>query len=84
MRLFDDDLCAAFGLAGETATFDLLEVDDAVFGGVDGEVAAHERAIAGNLRATGLADQYFAFADFLATKALHAEACTGVVVDVLA
>lgn len=75
---------ATFGLAGETASLDLLEADDAVFGGVDSEVAAHEGAVASDLGATGLAHEHFSGADFLATKAFHAEARTGVVVDVLA
>jgi len=70
-------------LAGEARFSYLRKADDAILGGVDGEVAAHERTWTGNLRATSLSNQHFASADNLATKALHAEACAGVVVDVL-
>lgn len=81
--LLNDDLGAWGGLAGETAGADLLERDHAILGGVNGEVAAHERTFAGNLRATGLANQDFAFRNLLATEAFDAQAGTGVVVDVL-
>lgn len=70
------------GFAGETASFDFFEADDAVFGGVDGEVAAHVGTVTSLLGRAGLANQDFAGADFLAAKTLDAEALTGVVVDV--
>ena len=41
MILLDDDLGAASGFAGKTASFDLLETNCAVLGGMDGIVAAH-------------------------------------------
>lgn len=47
---------------------------------MDGEVAAHERAWAGDLRSAGLANEYFASANRLTTKTLDAEALTSVVV----
>ena len=84
VRLFDANLCAWVSTAGKCGLFDSLEADDAVFCSVDGEVTADVRTFASDLRAAGLADEDFTCRDFLATKALHAEACAGVVVDVLA
>ena len=50
---------------------------------MDGEVAAHIGARASDLGRTGLTDENFSGVDFLAAKALDAEARAGVVVDVL-
>lgn len=71
-------------LTGKLALLDLLEAYDAVFCGVNGEVAADEGAGAGDFSTAGLANEDFAGVNFLATKALYAEASAGVVVDVLA
>ena len=81
--LLNADLCSRCCLAGETSLLNLLERDDAVLGCVDSEVAAHEGSRASYLGASSLTHKHFAGADSLATKALHAEACAGVVVDVL-
>lgn len=58
-----------------------LNKDDfTIDGSMDGEVAAHERAWASDLRSAGLANEYFASANRLTTKTLDAEALTSVVV----
>lgn len=83
-QLADFDAGAREGLAGEVLLLGFDKGDFAVFGGVDSEVAASIGAFAGDFGATGLADEYFACFDFLATEALDAKALTRVVVDVFA
>lgn len=78
------DAGARDGFAREEGFLSFGETHDAGFFGVDGEVAGHIGAEAGNLSSAGLADDNFASVDFLAAKALDAEALTGVVVDVFA
>jgi len=63
--------------------FRLHKVDDSVFCSVNRKVAAHISPLSCELRATSLADEDFAGANFLATKALDAKALTGVIMDVL-
>ncbi len=65
---------AADGAPGEGADFAAGHFDRTVFGGVDGEVAAHGRAGAGTLCGADLADDNFAIFDDLAAKALDTEA----------
>lgn len=77
LYLFDEDLGAAFGFAGETLGFDVLESDAACNGRVDSEVAAHVCAWTSLLGLTNLADKHFASVDLLATKTLDAEALAG-------
>lgn len=67
-------------LAGEVALFGLYEDYFTIDSSMDGEVAAHESAWACNLGSTGLADEYFASLDLLATKALDAKSLAGIVV----
>lgn len=69
---------------GERSFFDFVEADDAIFCCMDREVAADVGTRAGDFGATCLAHEHFTCRDFLAAKALHAEARAGVVVDVLA
>lgn len=83
LGLADAYLGTSNGLAGKLALLYLLEADNTSLSGVNSVVTADERTRAGNLRATSLAYEYFACAHFLATKALNAKACTGVVMDVL-
>jgi hypothetical protein len=52
--------------------FGLNEDDFAIDCSMDGEVAAHERAWASDLRSAGLANEYFASANGLTTKTLDA------------
>jgi hypothetical protein len=82
--LFDDDLSSWNSFAGEFAFFDFDKTDDTIDCGVDSEVTAHVRTGARNLGATGLADENFTCADFLATKTLDAEALTSIIMDVFA
>ena len=70
------------GLAGEVGLFGLDEGDDAVSGGMDGEIAGDVGSLASNLRGASLADDDFAVLDFLATKTLHAETLAGVIMDI--
>ena len=51
---------------------------------MDGVVAARVSAVTSDLGAASLADENFASFDFLAAKALDAEALTGVIMDILA
>jgi hypothetical protein len=81
--LFDSDLCARRSLAGKSASLNLAEVNDTVFGGVNRKVSTHERTWAGNLSRTGLTYQYFSGADGLSTEAFDTQSGTGIVVDVL-
>ena len=67
-------------LAGEVALFGLYEDYLTINSSMDGEVAAHERAWASELRSAGLANEYFASANRLTTKTLDAKALTSVVV----
>ena len=68
--------------AGEVGLLGFHEDDLTINGCMNGEVAAHESARAGNLSSTGLADENFASLYGLATKALDAEALASIVVDV--
>jgi hypothetical protein len=81
--LLDNNLGTASSFAGEAASFDLLETNDAIFCGVDGEVAAQVCARAGLLGLTNLTNDNFARANLLAAKAFNAKALTRAVVDVL-
>ena len=76
------DASAGEGAAGEVGFFGFDEVNGAVNGSVDTVVAGEESARAGDLAATGLADDNFASFDGLATETFDAEALTCVVVDV--
>lgn len=82
MGLADFDAGAGDGFAGEVGLFGFDEGDDAVFGGVDGEIAGEVGAGTGDFGATGLADEDFASFDFLATEAFDAEALTSIIVNV--
>ena len=62
--------------------FSFDEGNYAIFCGMDGEVARHISARAGDLSSASLADENFAVFDFLATKALDAEALASIVMDV--
>ena len=84
IKLFNHNLRASGGFAGKTFGFDLTEANDAVFGGMDGEVAAEVGAGAGLFGFADLADEACTSRDFLAAEALHAEALTRGVVDVFA
>ncbi len=75
---FDASAWNAF--AREVVLLSLNEDDFTIDGCMDGEVAAHERAWASDLRSAGLANEYFASANRLTTKTLDAEALTSVVV----
>jgi hypothetical protein len=72
--LFDSNLSTAGSFAGEPFGFDLAETNLAVFGGMNGEVAAHVCAWAGLFGFAYLADQNFASANILATKTFDSEA----------
>ena len=84
LRCADAHLGAWLGLASEGRLLDLLEADDTTVSGVDGVVAAHVRARAGNLCSACLADEDLTSIDLLATEALDAKARPSVIVDVLA
>ena len=75
-------MSSSLGFAGEFGFLDLFESDDTRLSGVDGVVAAHVRALAGDLGSACLADEYLAGVDFLAAETLDAEALARVVVDV--
>ena len=77
-------LRARLGATGKTTFFDLAKSDNAIFSGMNSVVAAYKSARASDFGAASLANNNFACAHFLATKALHAKASAGVVVDVLA
>lgn len=81
--LLNDNLRPWSAFTGKTASADLLESHDTIFGGVNREVATHERTFAGNLSAASLAYENLARGDLLAAETLDAQAGTGVVVDVL-
>ena len=80
--LTDFDADAGQGFAGEVSFLGLNKLDDAIFGGVDGEIAGHVSAWACNFRSTSLTDENFAVFDFLATEALDAKALASIVMDV--
>lgn len=69
-------------LAGEVGLFGFDEGDDAVLGGMDGEIAGDVGPLASNLRGASLTDDDFAVFDSLATKTLHAETLAGVIMDI--
>lgn len=77
LYLLDADLGARRGLAGKALDAYLFESDDAVFGCVNREVAAHKGARARSFGFAYLADENLAGFNGLATKALDAEALTG-------
>ena len=56
--------------------------NDAIFSGVNGEVAGHIGAGAGDFSGAGLTDENFAVFDFLPTKTLNAETLTSIVVNI--
>jgi len=58
--------------AGEMILFGFDEGDLAVDGGMDGKIAAHESAWAGNFGGASLADENFASFDLLAAETLNA------------
>lgn len=80
----DADLGAEGGLAGETGLFYLRKAHHAVFGSVNSIVAAEEGARTSYFGAASLTNKHLTRVDRLATKALHAKALPGIVVDVLA
>lgn len=82
--LFDGDFGASYRLAAEGADFAAGHLHGAVFGGVDGEVAADGGAFAGALGHTDLADDDFAVFDRLATETLDAQALALAIAGVLA
>ena len=84
LRCADAHLGAWLGLATEGRLLDLLEADNTTVSGVDGVVAAHVCARAGNLRSACLANEDFTSVDLLATEALDTKARPSVIVDVLA
>ena len=67
-------------LAGEVALFGLYEDYFTIDSSMDGEVAAHESAWAGNLGSASLTDENFASLDLLATETLDAKSLAGIVV----
>ena len=69
-------------LAREMGLLGLDEGDYTILGCVNGEIAGHISAWAGNLGGAGLANEDLAVLDFLAAEALDAEALTSIVVDV--
>jgi len=82
MGLFNRNFGTNRGLASETADFALLVGDNAIFGGVDGVVAAQRSAFASTLGQANLADDNLADGDFFATKQLNTESLTGTVMVV--
>ena len=66
--------------AGEVGLLGFHEDDLTINGCMNGEVAAHESARAGNLSSTGLADENFASFNLLTAKALDAKSLAGIVV----
>lgn len=60
--------------------FGFHEDNFAIDGCMNGEVAAHESARAGNLRSAGLTDEDLAGLDELATETLDAKSLAGIVV----
>ena len=71
------------GAAREVGLLSLDEGDDAISGGVNGEIARHIGAFASNLSGTSLADENFSVLDGLATKTLDTETLTCIIMDIL-
>lgn len=82
--LFDRDFGAADRAAAEGTDLTAGHLDDAVAGGVDGEIAAHHGAAAGALGHADLTDDDLAVFDFLAAKQLDAEALALAVAGIFA
>ena len=69
--------------ASKEALLGALKAYHTVFGGMNGKVTADVGAFTSDFRSARLADEYFAGAYFLATKALNTKALARVIVDVL-
>lgn len=78
----DADAGARGGLAGEAGFLDLVEENGTANRGMDGEILAHISARTSDFGRAGLAHQYFAGVDFLATKTLDAKAGASIVMDI--
>jgi hypothetical protein len=81
-RLFNDNLGARFGFASKALGLYFAETNDAVFGSVNGEVAAGKCTRTCSFSLAHLADENFALADFLAAIAFNTQALTGGIVYV--
>jgi hypothetical protein len=81
-KLLDGNFGADNRFATKEADAALLESDDAVTGGMNGEVAADFSADAGALGHADLTDNNLAGLDFLAAEQLNAEALAGTIMDV--
>jgi hypothetical protein len=81
--LLDGDFGAADGAAGEGADFAALHFYGAVFGSMNGKVAAHSSASTGTLGGANLANNNFAVFDHLAAKAFDAKALTDAIARIL-
>ena len=68
----DGDFGAADGFAAEETDTALLELDDAIFGGMDSEIATDKGADAGTLGHADLTDDYLTGLNFLAAIKLDA------------
>lgn len=79
MGLFDGYFGAANGFAGKEANAAHCKLYDTVFGGVDGEVAAAERAVTCALGVASLSDDDLTGLNFLATKNLDAKSLAGAI-----
>lgn len=79
----NSDFGAADAAAAEEPDPACLELYDAVFGGVNREVAAHEGADTGTLGHADLAYDNLAGLNFLSAEKLNSEALARAVVDVL-
>jgi hypothetical protein len=82
LNALNANLCTSSRFTSKTSLFDDREGNDAIDSSVDSVVTTKEGAWASNLGATGLTNDNFTGADFLATKAFHTESLTGVIVDV--
>jgi hypothetical protein len=71
-KLFDCNFSAGNGAAAEEADPTLFELDDAVAGGVNREVAAYLGAGAGTLGHAGLTDDDLSDLNLLAAEQLNA------------
>ena len=74
------DAGARHALAREVILLGLDDDNLAVDSGMNGEIAAHESAWAGNLGSASLTDENFASLDLLATETLDAKSLAGIVV----
>ncbi len=81
-RLFDGNFGTANAFAAEGAYFAAGHFDDAVFCGMDGEVAADSRPFTGALGKADLADDDLADFDGLAAIDLNTEALAWTIVNV--